>query len=352
MRKPFLDTIRGGIVLLVVAYHAVYMLNSVGVITNVSIPGIPWMDVLLYAVYPWFMVCLFAVAGASARYALGARGPGAFMRDKLRRVLLPSVAGIFLVGWLSGYVTFLYNPAMFGGAPVPGAIRYLIFCLAGIGPLWFLHELLLCDLVLLPVRHLDRRGALVRLGERANLAALVLLALPVWASAQILNTPVVEVYRNGIYLFSFLLGYAVLSHERVQEQLAKAAPGLLCAAVGIGALYTVRNWGQNYSSMDSLKAPLTNAFAWLGTLAVFACGKRCADRETRFSRFMRRNGFAVFALHYPLMALSACLLDRALHLPAAAIYPLLLLMQAALLPPIVLLIRRIPPLRRLLLGER
>jgi len=352
MRKPFLDNIRGSVVLLVVVYHAVYMLNSVGVITNVSIPGIPRMDALLYAVYPWFMVCLFAVAGASARYALEARGAKAFMQNKLRRVLLPSVAGIFLVGWLSGYVTYQYNPAMFGGASVPGVIKYLIFCLAGIGPLWFLHELLLCDLALLLLLQLDRRGALLSLGGRANLPALVLLALPVWASAQILNTPLVEVYRNGIYIFSFLLGYAVLSHDRVQERLAGAALGLLCSAVAVGALYTVRNWGQNYAAMSSLKTPLTNAFAWLGTLAVFACGKRCADRQTRFTVFMRRNGFAVFALHYPLMALCACFLDRALHLPAAAIYPLLLLMQAALLPPIVLLIRRVPPLRLLLLGER
>lgn len=352
MRRPFLDALRGSVVLLVVVYHAVYLLNGVGVLSNVSIPGIAQMDVLLYALYPWFMVCLFAVAGASARYALSARGAKAFLRDKLRRVLLPSVAGVFLIGWLSGYVTFRYNPAMFGGASVPDPVKYLIFCMAGIGPLWFLHELFLCDLALLLVLRLDRRGALLRLGKRATLPALVLLALPVWASAQVLNPPVVEVYRSGIYPFSFLLGYFVLSHEQVQRHLSEAAPGLLGAAVAVGLLYTARNWGQNYAAMDSLKAPLTNAFAWLGTLAAFACTKRWADRQTRFTRFMRRNGFAIFALHYPLMALSACFLDRALHLPAAAIYPLLLVMQAALLPPVVLLIRRIAPLRRLILGER
>lgn len=351
MRKPFLDNVRGGIVLLVVVYHAVYLLNSVGVISNVSIPGIPQADLLLYAAYPWFMVCLFAIAGASARYALDARGAKPFLKSKLRRVLLPSVAGIFLIGWLSGYVTYRYNPAMFGEAPVPVFVKLLVFCIAGIGPLWFLHELFVCDLTLLLVRRLDRRGALLRLGSRAELAHLLLLALPFWGSAQILNTPVMEGYRHGIYIFSFLLGYFVLSHERVQALLARYAHALLLAACALGAAYTAQNWGLNYAAMESLKAPLTNAFAWLGTLAVLACGKRFFDRETRFTRFMRRNGFAIFALHYPLMALSACFFDLALHLPAAMIYPLLLLTQAVLLPPIVALIRRIPPLRLLLLGE-
>lgn len=351
MRRPFLDNVRGGIVLLVVVYHAVYLLNSVGVISNVSIHGIPQADILLYAVYPWFMVCLFAVAGASARYALDARGVKPFFKSKLRRVLLPSVAGIFLTGWLCGYVTYRYNPAMFGDTPVPAFVRFLVFCIAGIGPLWFLHELFVCDLVLLLARRLDRRGALLRLGSRAGLAHLLLLALPVWISAQALNLPVFEVYRNGIYILSFLLGYFVLSHERVQALLARYACALLPAACMLGAAYTARNWGQNYAVMESLKSPLTNAFAWLGTLAVLACGKRFLGRETRFTRFMRRNGFAIFVLHYPLMALSACFFDLVLHLSAATIYPLLLLTQAALLPPIVALIRGIPLLRLLLLGE-
>ena len=41
MRKPFLDNLRYGIVLSVAVYHVFYQFNSVGVITNVLIPGIP-----------------------------------------------------------------------------------------------------------------------------------------------------------------------------------------------------------------------------------------------------------------------------------------------------------------------
>ena len=46
MRKPFLDNLRYGIVLLVIVYHVCYLFNSVGVVTNVVVPGIPAMDVV------------------------------------------------------------------------------------------------------------------------------------------------------------------------------------------------------------------------------------------------------------------------------------------------------------------
>ncbi|MCI6374438.1 MAG: acyltransferase family protein [Clostridiales bacterium] len=353
MRRPFLDNARGVLVLLVVLYHAVYLLNGVGVISNVAIAGIPPLDALLYVCYPWFMVCLFAIAGASARYALERQSGRTFLRAKLRRVLLPSIAGVFLLGWVSGLVTLQYAPGMFGEQPeaIPLPVRYLILCMMGIGALWFLHELFLCDLLLLLVRRIDRRDALGRLGARANLPMLLLLALPIWASAQVLNTPGIEVYRCGIYPLSFLLGYAVLAHEAVQAHLARVAPALLAAALALCAVFTLRHWGENYAAMPVLRELLTNLCAWVGTLAVFACFKRWGDRETRFTRRMRRDGFAVFVLHLPLMTACAWALDRLIHLPGAAIELLLPVCAALLLPPLTALIRRIPPLRRLILGE-
>ena len=353
MRRHFLDNARGALVLLVVLYHAVYLLNGVGVISNVAIAGIPQLDALLYLCYPWFMVCLFAIAGASARYAVERQGSRTFLRTKLCRVLLPSIAGIFLLGWVSGLVTLQYAPGMFGEHPeaIPLPLRYLILCTMGIGALWFLHELFLCDLVLLLVRRMDRRDALGRLGAQAGLPALLLMVLPIWASAQVLNTPGIEVYRCGIYPLSFLLGYAVLAHEPVQARLAQAAPALLAVAAALCIAFTLRHWGTNYAAMPVLRELLTNACAWVSTLAVFAGFKRWGDRETRFTRRMRRDGFAVFVLHLPLMTACAWALDRLCHLPGAAIELLLPVCTALLLPLLTALIRRIPPLRRLIFGE-
>ena len=350
MRKPFLDNARGSLVLLVIVYHAFYLLNSVGVIRNVDIAGIPAFDALLAFVYPWFMTALFAIAGASARYALERKGGKAFLRAKLRRVLLPSIAGNFLVGWIGGFVTLQYQPALFGDAPMPGFVRYIVLCLTGIGPLWFLHELFLCDLVVLLLRRVDRRDALGRLGERAGLPALLLLTVAVFLSAQVLNTPVMEVYRNGIYVLCFLLGYEVLCHERVQTLLVRAAPALVAASVLLCAAFAAVHFGESYCTMRVLRSPLACVCAWIGTLAVFAGFGRWANRETRFTRHMRQSGFAYYVLHLPLMLLCALALDRGLHATAIVIYPALLVLEALLLPPLAAILRRIPVLKTLLLG--
>ena len=142
MRKPFLDNLRYGIVLSVAVYHVFYQFNSVGVITNVVIPGIPALDAPLYVLYPWFMAALFMISGICARYSLEKQTGKQYLKGKVRRQLIPSIAIIFLIGWSTGWVTDQYAN-IFGGGQVPGFAKYLVWCMSGIGVLWFLHELLL-----------------------------------------------------------------------------------------------------------------------------------------------------------------------------------------------------------------
>lgn len=352
MRRPFLDNLRYSIVLLVIIYHICYLFNSVGVITNVTIPGIPALDVVEYLLYPWFMVALFLISGICARYSLERQTDRAYLGGKVRRQLVPSIANIFLLGWTSGWVTNQYTDMFVGnGALIPLWVKCLIYCISGIGVLWFLHQLLVAEGALALLRKLDRRDRLWKLGGKANFPVVCLLMLGLWGSAQILNTPVVEIYRHGIYIFAFLVGYCVFSHDRVQAMLADRAPVLLAVAGVLAVWYTGASWGQNYTTQAHLKALLTNAYAWFGTLAVLGAGKRWLDRETAFTRHMAGRSFGFYVLHYPVLVLSAYGMDRLLHLPVWAMYVLLPVVLAAILPPLVALIKRIPLLRTLILGE-
>lgn len=137
-------------------YHVFYQFNSVGVITNVLIPGIPALDAPLYVLYPWFMAALFMISGICARYSLEKQTGKQYLKGKVRRQLIPSIAIIFLIGWSTGWVTDQYAN-IFGGGQVPGFAKYLVWCMSGIGVLWFLHELLLCEVVLVLIRKLDKK---------------------------------------------------------------------------------------------------------------------------------------------------------------------------------------------------
>lgn len=352
MRKPFLDNLRYGIVLLVILYHVFYIFNSVGVITNVEIPGIPALDAVLYVLHPWFMVTLFVISGICARYSLQKQTGKEFLKSKIRRQLIPSVAIVFLIGWTSGWVTGQYAD-MFGtnSDVIPGFVKYLIWSLSGIGVLWFLHQLLFVQLVLVLIRSIDRDDRLHRLGGRVTMPVLCLMAVALWGSAQIGNTPVIEVYRNGIYLFAYMLGYWVFSHDRVQELLAKYAPVLLGVSAILAVVYTVRFWGENYAAMENLKAFLTNLYAWFATLAVLGTGKRWMNRETGFTRYMEKRSFGFYVLHYPVLVLAAWGMDRLLHLPVWCMYLLLPVVEVLALPHVVAGIKRVPVLKTLILGE-
>ena len=352
MRKPFLDNLRYSIVLLVIFYHVFYLFNSVGVITNVDIPGIPALDAVQYVLYPWFMVTLFVISGICARYSLQKQTSKAFLKSKVRRQLIPSISVIFIIGWTSGWVTGQYAD-MFGtnSGAIPGFAKYLIWSISGIGSLWFLHQLLAADVVLVLVRKIDKKDRLYQLGGKVTMPILCLMVFALWGSAQILNTPIIEVYRNGIYIFAFLLGYCVFSHDRVQEMLAKYAPALLGFSVLLAVLYTVRFWGENYAAMNNLKAFLTNAYAWNAMLAVLGAGKRWMDKETGFTRYMAPRSFGFYVLHYPILALGAWAMDKLLHLPVWSMYLLLPVLLVIILPPLVAIIKRIPVLKTLVLGE-
>lgn len=351
MRKYDIDNLRCGIVVVVILYHIVYLFNSVGVISNVNIQGVPGMDVFLYLCYPWFMVCLFVLAGMSARYALKVRTDRQFLKERVHKILIPSIAGIFIIGWISGFVTSRYADMWGGnGAAVPGIFKYLIYCLSGIGPLWFCHELFLASLVLLLIRKIDKKDRIGILCKRATLPVLFLLVFLVWGSAQILNTPIIEIYRNGIYIFMFLLGYELFSWEEVQKLLEKYALLFLGIAGVLGVVYTGYYWGENYAAMENLKSFLTNSYAWFMTIALIGCGRRWWNKETAFTRYFRPRNFGLYVLHYPLLAVFAWIADKTFHLPPWAFYPALLVAEAVALPACYELVSRTPLLKTLLLG--
>ena len=104
-RYAYLDHIRWMTVLLVIAYHVCYLFNGVGIFGGVpNARNLPFLDTISGTVYPWFMVLLFVVAGMCARFALVQQGNRAFLRNRARKLLVPSTLGLFVLHWVTGYL--------------------------------------------------------------------------------------------------------------------------------------------------------------------------------------------------------------------------------------------------------
>lgn len=321
MRKYYLDNIRWGTILLVVLYHVIYMFNHVataGVIGPVT--NVHGQDTIQYLLYPWFMVILFIISGMCSRYYLERHSDKEYLRARTRKLLVPSTIGLFVMGWIQGYLNMAISGA-FDTIPdtVPVFILYPIMVVSGTGVLWTIQVLWICSLVLLLIRKLEK-GRLLKLGERTPIWIVLMLGVAVWGSAQILNTPVIAVYRFGIYIFSFLLGYYVFSHERVTDQLVRYSIPLMIVAVLLGGFYTYRYYGMNYAVEPYVNCPLAIAYAWVACLAILGCMRRWGNRTGRFAVFMTKRSFGLYVFHYLTLSATAYVLTRYTQITGGWLY--------------------------------
>lgn len=349
-RRLYLDNIRWATVLLVLLYHVGYIFNGVGILGGVpNAESIRWVDCMIGVVYPWFMVLLFVVSGICARYALEKRTVKEFLRERARKLLVPSTLGLFVIHWVTGYL----NIKMGGGLEyMPGFLVYPIAAISGIGPLWFIQMLFLFSAALVLIRKLDGKEKLWALCGKSGGWIAAALGLLIWGGAQVGNLPVLTMYRFGIYFAAFLIGYFVFSHEEVQEKLEAFRWGFLTVALAFGAGYILKYWGGNFTQNAVLKSFLTNAYLWFTVLAILGLMKRYGNKENAVTRYLAKNSFGYYILHYPVLITAAYLLQYHTALSAGWKYFLTL---AAMLGGTFLLneaVKRIPGIRWLILGVK
>lgn len=350
MRLHYLDNIRWATVLLVLFYHVCYMFNGVGALGGIAgAKSLACFDAVLYFVYPWFMVLLFLIAGISARYALQKYSGREFIRLRVRKLLVPSTLGLFVLHWITGYL----NIKMGGGlAYIPSFLIYPISAVSGIGPLRFIQMLFLFSCVLVLLRRIDRNDRVWLFCGRANAAVVLGLFLPLWGAAQIWNLPVLTMYRFGIYFFAFLAGYYVFSHNKVQCMVEKMHISMLAAAVVGGACYTAYYYGTDYTSPQCLQSLLTNVYLWAAVLAVLGCAKAWFDRQTPATRYFSASSFGYYILHYPVLIVTCYVLHTCFSLPAIWNYLIAFVVELGLTAVLYELLKRVPGLRYAVLGIR
>lgn len=179
---------------------------------------------------------------------------------------------------------------------------------------------------------------------------IILLVLILWGTSQILNAPVITVYRFGIYFASYLIGYFVLSHDEVQDKIQKMHIPFLALAVATGCVYVWYYFGQNYTDNSVLKSLFTNVYCWAMCLAILGCAKTWFDKQGKFARYMTKANFGFYALHIFCETGIAYLLKTYSALPPVAIYIFTLfsgLFGTALLYEVL---KRIPFMRYTVLG--
>lgn len=353
MRKTYIDNIRWITVLLVVFYHVIYMFNGV---TNFSVIG-PFsdfqpQDAFLYIVYPWFMFLLFVVSGMSARFEVEAIGAKGFIKNRTRRYLVPSTIGLLVFWWILGYYNMQIGGAFEAMSAVPKPVLFLIMCVSGTGPLWYIQMLWLFSVLLMAIRKAEKEK-LYTLGRKVTVPLLILMFFAVFGAAQILNTPVITVYRFGIYGLGFLLGYFIFSHDEIMIRLEERWQLFAVLAVCSGAAFVVVYWGKSYPDHEVLDTLLCNTYAWFGTLGVLSFMKKWGNFQNSFSKWMCKKSWGIYIFHYLGIAVSAWYLNLyAPQMPVVIVYLLVTVSGFAAALVLNEVILRIPILRWCVLGAK
>ena len=325
-RKNYLDNIRWITLCVVILYHVFYIFNSSDVISNIGVKGIKKLDAICVFTYPWIMCLLFAVSGVSTKYSLKNKSNKEFIKDRAKKILVPSIVGIFAYGWISGWTT-------------------------NYGPLWYAHVLFIASLLIVLIRKIDKKQRIDNLFNKINLPILFLLFLVVWGSSFILNTPVVTVYRWGIYLLMFILGYYVFSNDKIIENLEKISIPLGIITVIFGIVFTIKNYGVNFGSNEFLTSIFTNVYIWLVILSAFGISKKYLDIKNKFTDYMNKNNFSFYVLHYTIQIVISFILVEYIKFDNFIFnYIILILGTIIILPLMTEILKRIPIVNRLLLG--
>ena len=340
MRRYYVDNIRWVTVVIVVIYHVLYMYNAEGIlgglgkITDLSVQ---YYDIFMYLVYPWFMPVLFIAAGMSSRYYLDGHSDREFVKSRTRKLLVPSTIGLIAFQFIQGYVSLSLGGAFaeLAAAGVPRPVIFLIMIASGSGVLWFVHLLWIYSMLLVFFRKIEK-GRLLKLGAGTPLWLILLFFIPVWGAGQFLNTPIVSVYRFGLYLAFFFLGYYV------------AAGVVLCVAFSVR--YFIIGGGMNYADVPVNRGLLYAAAAYFGALAMLAGMARYGDFRNDLTAWMSRKSFGLYVFHYLGISSVALFIAKPGLIPAPAVYAVSLAAGFVFGYGLYAVISRIPYYRWAVLG--
>jgi peptidoglycan/LPS O-acetylase OafA/YrhL len=345
-RYHALDALRATALLLGVALHAALSYipgDQVGwAVQDRSANDLFGVGVLV--VHAFRLPVFFLLAGFFARLVVQRRGTGAFVRDRLVRILVPLVLGWLLVesfvafAWIWG--RFMHgDPALAGRALALGfgellnqlgRLRHPVqfggeFTLTH---LWFLYVLLQIYVLFLAarfalVRTLDRdgqvaarldRGASALAGSRwllpvlAAATAVVLLAMRHWGidtpDRSLLPHPAVLLLYGGVFTCGWWLQRNPALMTTIQARWTRhlvAGALLAIPVVLLIGLEPTAAGSAHGRLVTAVYALLYAALLWAWTLGLLGVFLRVCRNESRVWRYLADASYWVYIVHLPIV---------------------------------------------------
>ena len=378
-RQAWIDNLRTLMIVLVVNMHACVTYSHVGSWYRMEEPGPTRLVKIAFIFWQghlqsFFMGFLFFLAGVFAHHSLERRGAGSFLRERFRRLGLPSLFYMLLIHPFMVYVLLGYPHA--ADRPSLSVLygRYLASgrVFSGSGPMWFALALLIFCAVLAGIHVLKPAQATPGSPQNRVPGATVLLGFGVLLAlctfvirlAQPIGTDVLNFQLCFFpqYVAAFAVGFAAGKHGWL-EALARSrrarvagwlgfigGPVMLAIVAGLGG--APPDSGPNpYAGGWNVRAFALagwEQFAGLGiALGLTAWFYQRCNFTGRVATWLSERAFAVYLFHAPvLVALTPLLRPVAIHSFLGA--ALLTVTGLAVSFAIADVARRLPGLRKII----
>jgi len=345
-----IDALRGSMMLLGVVLHAAVCYLEIDPDPEWAYRDperSPLAGWLLVSIHVFRMPAFFVLAGFFAALLWSRRGPGGFVADRVRRIMLP-----LAVGWVVLFplvrLSFAFGAARLSGATaaqsigaVAGPVLASPWADANPAHLWFLEMLVVLyalaggavvGLRLVPAsaRAALDRGIAAILAGRTRVPRIVLLAAATTLTIVPMEAPGIDTPKSFVpeprivvaHGFFFLVGWMFFRHRAAMDALADRPWGRLAGGVAMLLVTTVLSfvwWALVLGGADRETAGMgiffllvqasTAVTIWLLVLGGIGAAERLLDGPLPGVRFLVDASYWTYLVHLPLVIAVAALIQ-------------------------------------------
>jgi peptidoglycan/LPS O-acetylase OafA/YrhL len=371
-RRVYVDNLRALIIAAVFVVHVAQVFNPWDewhITNDVRSRAVGEVAVLLA---PWIMPLVMLLAGVSAWHSIQHRSNGAYVRERVTRVLVPLVVGtlvlvppqVYLERRLHGEFAgsfFAFLPRFFVGLYPQGNLSW--------HHLWFLGHLFAYSLIALPVFRRWQRtqsggptGVITR--ACAGPLGLFWLALPLVVERQLLwalfpeRHMLAADWSNHALLFvAYLYGFILAGEPWFAARIDAQWPFALGTAVAMSGAMVLGTWSgvipgripPPYTPRYLLFWTVYACGAWAWMVAALGMARRWLRSDTPLLRYGHTMSYVWYLVHQPVIVGAAYVIVRWPASVAEKVGALFTVSAAGTLL-ISELLRRVPGLGGLLAG--
>ena len=344
-RKYYIDNLRWMCILLLIPFHGAMAWNNWEG-NYVWFEGNRFMSSFVILISPWFMPLMFVLAGMSTRFALKKRSYGQFAVERVQKLLVPLITGTLTV---VAYMTYIADKYFHGYSGNFFSHYHVFFTrltdLTGYdgsftpGHLWFILYLFLISMVSLIIIKIQRRFL-----PEFTLAGLKSVFLPLLLIIPLVMTPVLNLGGKSIgqFLALYLLGYYVLSEEKILNKLTKhkyiyLTLMLICEGIEI-YLFIWKEQRSGWLLTVCSIIPL-----WFGVLGILGLAQGVFNQNNRVTKYLSQRSFSIYIFHFGWLVTFQYLLSKSFSTFVLYIVSITLTLLCTLFSCEI--IRRIPGVR-------